>query len=187
MFAQGPISAIFFWPEETGTYQSHLAVLAETWVHGAKCIGTWSVRTHCIQPTTIHSETFKRSEWLMSTDSVPILLAPYCSPAPAYATHAVPLPRVSEAYANMARLEPAESYEIARAYDGTRSWDHKVVEDKRLNHAFITIFALLSLWCTVYPEAGIVCIDDTIGCHNDCRNIKVYQGGTLDLDHGHGI
>jgi hypothetical protein len=29
-------------------------------------ICTWPVRTHCIQPTTIHTETSKRSDWLMS-------------------------------------------------------------------------------------------------------------------------
>jgi hypothetical protein len=50
--------------------------------YGAKSIGTWSVRTHCNQPTTIHTEIFKRSDWLMSTDPVPILLAPYCNADP---------------------------------------------------------------------------------------------------------
>jgi len=46
--------------------------------YGAISIGTWSVRTHCIQPTIIHTEISKRSDWLMSTDPVPILMAPYC-------------------------------------------------------------------------------------------------------------
>jgi hypothetical protein len=47
--------------------------------YGARSIGTWSVRTHCIQPITTHTEISKRSDWLMSTDPVPILMAPYCS------------------------------------------------------------------------------------------------------------
>jgi hypothetical protein len=47
--------------------------------YGAISIGTWSVRTHCIQSTTIHTEISKRSDWLMSTDPVPILMAPYCT------------------------------------------------------------------------------------------------------------
>jgi hypothetical protein len=46
--------------------------------YGARSIGTWSVRTHCIQPITTHTEISKRSDWLMSTDPVPILMAPYC-------------------------------------------------------------------------------------------------------------
>jgi hypothetical protein len=47
--------------------------------YGARSIGTWSVRTHCIQPITTHTEISKRSDWLMSTDPVPILMAPYCN------------------------------------------------------------------------------------------------------------
>jgi hypothetical protein len=46
--------------------------------YGARSIGTWSVRIHCIQPITTHTEISKRSDWLMSTDPVPILMAPYC-------------------------------------------------------------------------------------------------------------
>jgi hypothetical protein len=58
----------------------------------------------------------------------------------------VQLPRVSEANANIARLEPAE---ILRDRKGVR-WHqilyHKVVEDKRLDeNALITNFALFSL------------------------------------------
>ena len=57
--------------------------------YGAKSIGTWSVRIHCIQPTTIHTEIFKRSDWLMSTDPVPILLAPYCRILPHFSHDAL--------------------------------------------------------------------------------------------------
>ena len=57
--------------------------------YGAKSIRTWSVRTHCIQPTTIHTEIFKRSDWLMSTDPVPILLAPYCRILPHFSHDAL--------------------------------------------------------------------------------------------------
>jgi hypothetical protein len=80
--------------------------------YGVKSIGTWSVRTHCIQPTTIHIEIFKRSDWLMSTGPVPILLAPYCTPYPC-----LPQPRscLSEKHTNM---NPAEEPLNPATYQG---------------------------------------------------------------------
>ena len=41
-------------------------------------IGTWSVQSHFIQPTTVRCVTFSNYHWLACIDPVPVLVAPRC-------------------------------------------------------------------------------------------------------------